>query len=119
MSENILEVNNANFDTEVLQAEGPVLVDFWAPWCAPCKMQTPILEEWAGEQAGKVKVAKLNTEDSPEVAGRFGISSIPTLVVFQNGQPVVGAVGVQPAEGLNKLMEEAAKRLGEAPVAEA
>lgn len=119
MSENILELNATNFDSEVLEAEGPVLVDFWAPWCAPCKMQTPILEEWAREQAGKVKVAKLNTEDVPEVAGRFRIQSIPTLVVFQNGKPVVGAIGVQPAEALSNLIEEAAKRAGSTPVAEA
>jgi thioredoxin 1 len=113
MAKNVVEVNTGNFENEVLQAETPVLVDFWAPWCAPCKMQTPILEEWAGQNEGKVKVAKLNTEDAPDIARQFGISSIPTLVVFRNGKPVVGAVGVQPAENLDRLMDEAERRAGQ------
>lgn len=110
MSEHSVEVSAATFDSEVLEADGPVLVDFWAPWCAPCRMQTPIIEEWVKARAGQVKLAKLNTEEAPDLATRFGIRSIPTLIVFQDGQPLVSAIGVQSADNLDRLLEEAAKR---------
>jgi thioredoxin 1 len=92
---NIIDINETNFEDEVLQSGQPVLVDFWAEWCGPCKMLAPLLEEIAGEQAG-VKIAKVNVDDNPGLAARFGIQSIPTLLYFAGGEikdQTVGAVG--------------------------
>ena len=94
-------VNDADFDQQVLGNEQPVLVDFWAPWCAPCRMVAPVLEQIAEERDGEVIIAKLNIDDNPLIAQRYGIMSIPTMVVFNNGQPVEGTVGVVPYEPLN------------------
>ena len=79
-SENIIELTDANFEEEVIKDSGAVLVDFWAPWCGPCRMVGPIVEEIAGEYAGKIKVGKLNTDEAPQTAANFGIRSIPTLI---------------------------------------
>jgi thioredoxin 1 len=90
------KVSDASFETDVLKAKGPVLVDFWAEWCGPCKMLAPVLDEIAREQNGRVKVAKVNVDDQPAVAARFGICSVPTLLYFARGellQQTVGAVG--------------------------
>ena len=102
-----VEINEQSFETEVLHAEGPVLVDFWAPWCAPCRHLAPIVEELAGEYEGRVSFAKLNTDESPNIAARYGIFSIPTLIVFKDGQPVKQMVGLRPKPDLKNSLDEA------------
>lgn len=95
-----VKVTDANFDSEVLKIAMPVLVDFWAEWCQPCRMQNPILEELTKEFDGKVKIAKLNVDDNPATAGKFGVMSIPTLLLFNKGQIVKQWIGVQSKESL-------------------
>lgn len=92
---NLKEVNSENFKSEVLDAGGTVLVDFWAPWCGPCRMQTPILEKLAQSGVG-AKIVKVNTDENGDIANTYGINSIPTLIIFKNGQEVERMVGVQP-----------------------
>lgn len=95
-----LAVTDQNFDTEVTQSAIPVLLDFWATWCNPCQMQMPILEEVAKEFEGKVKVAKLNVDDNPQTASKYGIMSIPTLIIFNGGNTVKQMIGVKSKETL-------------------
>lgn len=92
-----------NFDQEVINASEAVLVDFWAPWCGPCKMMAPILEEFAKAHE-KIKVCKLNVDDNMELAGKYGITNIPTLVVFKNGKITNKAVGVQSMDALERML---------------
>ena len=102
MSEVIL--NDSNFDAEVLQYKGVAMVDFWAPWCGPCRMLGPVVEELAGEYAGKVKVAKLNVDEAPDTSTQFGVSSIPTLVFFKDGKVVSQTVGLQTKSALQEKL---------------
>lgn len=99
------EVTDQTFDRDVLQSSEPVLVDFWAPWCGPCRMVAPIVEELAEEYAGRVKFVKLNTDENPTTAARYGIRSIPTLLVFKNGQPVGQIIGFRPKSDLKKRLD--------------
>lgn len=96
-----VKVDNANFQAEVLDSAEPVVVDFWAEWCGPCKMIAPSLEEIAKEMAGKVKVAKINIDENPELAAKFGVRSIPTLAVFKSGEVADIKVGAAPKTALS------------------
>ncbi len=93
MSDNITHVTDATFDQDVLKSDTPVLVDFWAEWCGPCKMIAPVLEEVAVSHAGKVKIAKVDVDDNREVAAKYGIRGIPTLLLFKNGELAAQKVG--------------------------
>ena len=103
MAEGISTLTDSTFDEEIAGSSEAVIVDFWAEWCGPCKMIAPVLDEIATEQAGKVKVAKLNVDDNPDAARRFEVMSIPTLIVFKDGQPVRRLIG---AKGKGQLLEE-------------
>jgi thioredoxin 1 len=105
---NTVELNTASFKPEVLHADGPVLVDFYAPWCGPCKMLAPLLEQLAGELQGRVKFAKANVDDMPEVAAYYGITGVPTLILFRGGRNVDQMVGVASARQLKAWLENAA-----------
>ena len=100
MAEGITTLTDATFDEEIAAATEPVVVDFWAEWCGPCKMIAPVLEEIAAEHAGKVRIAKLNIDEHPAAARRFDVMSIPTLIVFQDGQPAKRLVGAKPKGAL-------------------
>lgn len=100
-----IEFTGENFQAEVLDSKIPVLVDFWAPWCGPCKMLGPIIEELAAEYNGKVKIGKINVDNERELAIRYGVSSIPSLKFFKNGAVVKETVGVMPADRIRAMIE--------------
>ena len=103
---NVVEFTSANWDQEVVSSSVPVLVDFWAPWCGPCRQLTPVIERLADQYAGRVKVGKLNTDDNQDIAVNFGISSIPTLLFFKGSdQPRDKVVGVRPEADLKRMLD--------------
>ena len=101
---NVVEVTDATFEAEVIKAETPVLVDFWAPWCGPCRVVAPHLEELAGER-DDLRVVKLNVDDNPQTAARYGVMSIPTILLFKNGEPANRIVGAMPKRRLVQELE--------------
>ncbi|CAB4785417.1 MAG: thioredoxin [Actinobacteria bacterium] len=109
MSANIVTLSDSTFDETVLGSSTPILIDFWAEWCGPCKMVAPILDEIADEQAGKFTIGKLNIDDNPDAARRFDVMSIPTMLVFQDGVPVKRIVG---AKGKAQLLQDLAEFIG-------
>ena len=100
-----IAVTDADFDTEVIKSEMPVLVDFWAPWCGPCRMVAPVVDELSDEYDGKVKFVKLNTDDNVKTASAYGIRSIPTLLVFKGGEVAGQIVGFRPKSDLKKRLD--------------
>jgi thioredoxin 1 len=102
----VKELSDRDFEAEVLQSSQPVLVDFWAPWCGPCRMIAPLVEELATEHAAGLKVAKINIDDSPNTAATYGVSSIPTLMIFKGGEVADRFVGVQPKKRLQDAIEQ-------------
>ena len=106
MAENLIEFTDDNFDTEVLKSNFPVLVDFWAEWCGPCKMITPIVEEIASDYAGKVKVGKVNVDFNNQVAMQYGIRGIPALLVFKGGAVANQIVGAVPKNDITQILDE-------------
>ena len=107
-SPNIVILNESNFDSEVLKSATPVLVDFWAEWCGPCKMLTPVLDELAGEYAGKVKIGKVNVDDNGMLAANYRISAIPALLLFKGGEVIDQAVGLKSKKDLKASLDKAA-----------
>lgn len=106
MNKHVVIATDATFQKEVLQSSLPVLVDFWAPWCGPCRIVGPVVEELASEYAGKIKVVKLNTDENETIASALGIMSIPTLAIFRDGKPVDGVVGAVSKGTLKKLLDK-------------
>ena len=99
-----VELTDSNFSSEI--AQGLTLVDFWAPWCGPCRIIAPVVEELAGQYEGRVKISKVNVDDNPATAGQFRVMSIPTLILFKDGQPVETLVGAQPKRAFEALLDK-------------
>lgn len=107
MAENLLEVNAGSFRNEVLDSDIPVLVDFWAPWCAPCRMLSPVIDELSNDYKGKIKFAKVNVDDNTELATDLQILSIPVLIIFKDGKEIKRITGANPKEYIEKEIEKA------------
>ncbi len=114
---NVIEIAQDRFEVEVLQAQMPVVVDFYAPWCGPCKMLAPFLDQLAGEFQGRIKFVKLNVDDSPDVAGAFNVTGVPTLALFRAGECVDAVVGLVPPKALKAWLEGASAEAPQAPTA--
>jgi thioredoxin 1 len=104
MAANIAQISDDNFDSEVLKSPLPVLIDFWAPWCGPCRAIAPIVDELAGEYAGKLKIVKMNVDDNPRTPARYGVRGIPNLILFKNGEVQQQIVGAAPKAHLVKAI---------------
>lgn len=106
MSDSIKHVSDASFEADVIKSGTPVLVDYWAAWCGPCKMIAPLLDEAAEQFKGRVTIAKLNVDDNPETAAKFGVRGIPTLMLFKDGKAIATKVGAMSKSQLNTFLEE-------------
>ena len=106
-SDKVLEFTDAQFDADVLKSDGPVLVDFWATWCAPCKAIAPVLDQLAEEYDGKVKIGKVNVDENPATPGQYGVRGIPTMILFKDGEVVDQLVGAVPKNQIASLLEKA------------
>lgn len=102
----MIHVTDANFKQEVLDHQGPVLVDFWAPWCMPCRILGPIIDKLAKDYAGKVKVVKLNTDENPAMSAKYEIMAIPTMIIFRDGKPVQNIAGLLPEAQLKQVLDQ-------------
>jgi thioredoxin 1 len=107
MAGSLSEVTDSNFQAEVLESDKPVLVDFWAPWCGPCRVVAPVLEEIAAERPDELRIVKLNTDENQQTAAAFQVLSIPTMILFKGGQPVKTVIGAYPKQKLEKELEPA------------
>jgi thioredoxin 1 len=110
----VIELTDTTFETEVTMGKGVTVVDFWAPWCGPCRMVAPIIEELAEEYEGEVRFAKLNVDENQATAGQFGVRSIPTIGFFKNGQAVGAVVGAYPKDALQQVIEDVRNKTAEA-----
>jgi len=106
MAGNVKEFTDANFDSEVISSGEPVLVDFWAPWCGPCRQIAPLIDQLANENAGAVKIGKVNVEENPQVSMKYGVDAIPTLLFFKGGQPIQRVQGARPKSALQTILDE-------------
>ena len=106
MGTNTIDLTDDNFQSEVLESDEPVLVDFWAPWCGPCRMIAPLIDELASDYAGKIKAVKLNTDESPSVATEYGIRSIPTVMIFKGGRKMDTVIGAVPKSTLANTLDK-------------
>lgn len=106
MSDNVFQITDASFEAEVVNSKEPVLIDFWAVWCGPCRMVAPVMQELANDYAGKVKVGKVDVDHNPHIAAKYGIRSIPSILLFKNGQVVDTIIGAVPKKNLANMIEK-------------